>query len=350
MNQNELFILHPIAYAHAQEILRLESDMIRNGHPDEQRLTFLEAELERVLSQSDVVMTELLASMMPSNQQELVLNIDAVRSLLQRHGFSGTLRRTRNLQRRHGLNLPVLDPLILVGALGVLASDPEVQSTLEILIAPRISSIVNHPSVEAADRQLASTQHHPELPSVREQRLIARAQELIVPIMDELATILDFNDGEVRLIALLYGRILDVPFVDILTTLAGNGSADHVRSNMQESLASSCALYRHVLHTIVSKRIHRLQKGGQAAPAPSEPVAPKPEPQRTIAPPNPESDDNILLTITEAMALLNVSRQTINTLMREGKLARIKIGRSVRLSRTDLERFIGRETCQKRQL
>ena len=342
MNQNELFILHPIAYAHAQEILRLESDMIRNGHPDEQRLTFLQAELERVLSQSDVVMTELLASMMPSNRQELMVNIDAVRSLLQRHGFSGTLRQTRNLQRRHGLNLPVIDPLILVGALGVLASDPEVQSTLEIVIAPRISSIVNHPVVEAADRQLATTQHHPELPRIHEQWLITKAQELIVPIMDELATILDFNDGEVRLIARLYGRILDVPFVDILTTLAVNGSADLVRSNMHESLASSCVLYRHVLHTIVSKRIHRLRKGGQVLPAPSEPIALMPGSQRTAATPTSKSEDNNLLTITEAMALLNVSRQTINTLMREGKLPRIKIGRSVRLSRTDLERFIGR--------
>ncbi len=342
MNQNELFILHPIAYAHAQEILRLESDMIRNGHPDEQRITFLEAELERLLSQSDVVMTELLASMMPSNRQELVVNIDAVRSLLQRHGFSGTLRQTRNLQRRHGLNLPVIDPVILVGALGVLASDPGVLSTLEIVIAPRISTIVNHPSVEAADRQLASTQHEPELPSVRERRLIAKAQELIGPIMDELDSFWDFNDEEIRLIARLYGRILDIPLVDILTTLAVNGSADLVRANLHKSLASSGVLYRHVLHTIVGTRIHKLRKGGLAAPPAFEPVSPKPEPLSTAASPTPGAEDNNLLTITEAMALLNVSRQTVNTLMREGKPTRITIGRSVRLSRTDLERFIGR--------
>lgn len=109
-------------------------------------------------------------------------------------------------------------------------------------------------------------------------------------------------------------------------------------------------VYRHVLHTVVSKRIHRLRKGGQVLPAPSEPIALMPGSQSTAATPIRESKDNNLLTITEAMALLNVSRQTINTLMREGVLPRIKIGPSVRLSSTDLERFIGRLTCPKGQL
>jgi excisionase family DNA binding protein len=85
-----------------------------------------------------------------------------------------------------------------------------------------------------------------------------------------------------------------------------------------------------------------LRKGGLAAPPAFEPVSPKPEPLSTAVSPTREAEDNNLLTITEAMAILNVSRQTVNNLMQEGKLTRIKIGRSVRLSRTDLERFIGR--------
>jgi|TARA_B100000315_G_scaffold254009_3_gene294095 excisionase family DNA binding protein len=48
-----------------------------------------------------------------------------------------------------------------------------------------------------------------------------------------------------------------------------------------------------------------------------------------------------MLTINEVAELLSVTRQTVNTLLKTGKLKKVKIGeRAVRVSRADLEAFI----------
>jgi excisionase family DNA binding protein len=47
-----------------------------------------------------------------------------------------------------------------------------------------------------------------------------------------------------------------------------------------------------------------------------------------------------LLTIKEACEYLNLSRATIYKLIKEGKLTPIKIGRSTRLDKSDLDAFV----------
>jgi excisionase family DNA binding protein len=335
MNHHELFILHPIAYGHAQEILRLESDMVRNGHGPDQRIAFLQTESERLLAQADVVITESLSALLPSSRADLIIDLDGVQALLQRHGHGGTLRQTRNLQRRYGLDLPVIDSLIVVGALGILASDPDVESKLTTLFGRRMAAVMDHPSMEEAERAFQATTETPELPSVRERRMIETARALIANRMDELDILWDFDDAEVRMIAHLYGRILDLPLVDILMVLVQNGMADTVQSTLRESLASSAILYRHVLTLLISARIQRFSGGGDQTPPSSAPITP---PQPAPIP----ADNGHLLTVREAMALLRVSRQTLHRMVKDGKVVPVRIGRAVRYSRNDLECFIGR--------
>lgn len=56
-----------------------------------------------------------------------------------------------------------------------------------------------------------------------------------------------------------------------------------------------------------------------------------------------EDNELEMLTINEVAELLSVTRQTVNTLVKTGKLKKIKIGdRAVRISRADLEEFIRR--------
>lgn len=52
--------------------------------------------------------------------------------------------------------------------------------------------------------------------------------------------------------------------------------------------------------------------------------------------------DPLLLTPEEAAKVLRVGRTTIFALMKVGELHPIHIGRSCRLSRTELERYVGR--------
>ena len=59
-------------------------------------------------------------------------------------------------------------------------------------------------------------------------------------------------------------------------------------------------------------------------------------------PREPVSSDPLLLTPEEAAEVLRVGRTTIYALMKAGELRPVHIGRSCRLSRDELERFVRR--------
>lgn len=56
--------------------------------------------------------------------------------------------------------------------------------------------------------------------------------------------------------------------------------------------------------------------------------------------PAPYTDTRLLLDVVEAANLLHVSRTTIYTLMAQGHLRPIHIGRACRIPRTELDRYI----------
>jgi excisionase family DNA binding protein len=55
------------------------------------------------------------------------------------------------------------------------------------------------------------------------------------------------------------------------------------------------------------------------------------------------------LTVTEVASYLRVSRQTVYTLIREGKIPHFKIGNKVRIKRTDLIAMTNTQPNQKPQ-
>jgi excisionase family DNA binding protein len=59
-------------------------------------------------------------------------------------------------------------------------------------------------------------------------------------------------------------------------------------------------------------------------------------------PQEPVSSDPLLLTPEEAAEVLRVGRTTIYALMKAGDLQPVHIGRSCRLSRAELERYVRR--------
>ncbi|MGY5884659.1 helix-turn-helix domain-containing protein [Modestobacter lacusdianchii] len=57
-------------------------------------------------------------------------------------------------------------------------------------------------------------------------------------------------------------------------------------------------------------------------------------------PREPVPDDPLLLTPEEAATVLRLGRTTIYALMKAGELRAVHIGRSCRLSRSELERYV----------
>ena len=62
----------------------------------------------------------------------------------------------------------------------------------------------------------------------------------------------------------------------------------------------------------------------------------------TQRPREPVSSDPLLLTPEEAAAVLRVGRTTVYALMKAGDLRPVHIGRSCRISRAELERYVRR--------
>ncbi len=61
---------------------------------------------------------------------------------------------------------------------------------------------------------------------------------------------------------------------------------------------------------------------------------------RNVDRPSTADVDQLLLTITQASFMLNIGRSTIYELIWAGQLAPVRLGRSVRFRRTDLEHFV----------
>ena len=53
-----------------------------------------------------------------------------------------------------------------------------------------------------------------------------------------------------------------------------------------------------------------------------------------------ENGDVLLLTVGETAALLNVSKNSTYSLMREGTIPHVRLGRSIRVPRFGLERWV----------
>jgi len=71
-----------------------------------------------------------------------------------------------------------------------------------------------------------------------------------------------------------------------------------------------------------------------------------PQAQLTGQAPSPRADSPLLLRIPEAARLLGVSRSTMYELMAKGEVQVVRIGRSVRVARADVERMAVRHNRQ----
>jgi excisionase family DNA binding protein len=82
------------------------------------------------------------------------------------------------------------------------------------------------------------------------------------------------------------------------------------------------------------------------ATRPTAPVAADSHREDNVRPnyerPEDVSSDRLLLTPEEAAVVLRVGRTTVYGLIKEGQLRPVHIGRSCRLSRAELERYVSR--------
>ncbi|MDZ4746029.1 MAG: helix-turn-helix domain-containing protein [bacterium] len=341
MQPNELYLLSPLAWTHAQEVLAREADMIGQGISKKKRAAFLERECQRLMEVASISIPESIDAVLADlSSTDIVEGYEAMRERFRRHGFEGTTRTLRNISRRLDCDEVGLDMGTISAGCHILADDEHFATVARRVFGPLVDTFIEHPayaSGEIAFEQLAQQQL---LPSEKDKRSQALAKEAVKTMLEGMTEV-DF--GNVRDIAYLRGRLLDVDLADIMCTIMSTGGTTTIAEVMRASAASQLNQYCDVLETALTQRIYELAsgKGNGVDPSPSNPtmdtailrVNPDPHMEATTS-------QSPLLSIPEVMLMLGVSRSTINRMLDDGVLEKIKVRNRTMVTRKSLDLYV----------
>lgn len=336
MNQRDMFLQHPVAWTHAQHILDAEAVMLQRGLGENERVAFLSNELQRCLDQSEVSIAELFTAMFADlTKQEAIIDFETIRLRFEGLGFTGTLRDIRNLNRRLESMGSGIDPVLFWGGLSVLLDNGDLIETAERLFKPRVEQLLSHPASTAAEQVYNGIMSSQQLLSERDNQAQQLALDTLSEIVNSTPSFLEYSSADKRDFVLLYGRILDVQFVDIMLTLISNGGIGLVRKYLLGGIDASTTIYRRLITMLVESRIATICSTQFTSSPTKETMQP------TIVLPTPQIPSD-MLTAEEVMAKMKISRSMLYRLGKKKLLIPMKIGRVNRYDRKDVDRYLGK--------
>lgn len=372
MTGRDLFILHPVAWTHAHQVLEAEAAMVGTGQNAEVRAEFLRTNLSLLYKQAEVmineVWTDLFADM---NRSDFVLGVDVMRARLDAHGFSGTLRQIRALERMSGQTDAGIDQLLFMGGVVMLQNNDLFGELARGAFGEQLEVLIKHPEVKAAESEHQRIMTARNLPSEKESQNMELARNVLMKIGVSNPDVFDCDERQIRAYAGMRGMILDLRITDILLALLERGAVMEVRQALQSSLGRSAEHYRLVVQQIITGRLDEIEKhddadrqttrNAESLPNATEAVHAgadvQPEMLHNTGTEAEQKRNNTgtdaaqerhrsgVLTTEEVLKLLKISRTTLYTLAKQGVLVPIKVGRANRYSRTDIDRFLGTSTA-----
>lgn len=335
MNQRDMFLQHPVAWTHAQHILDAEAVMLQRGLGENERVAFLNNELQRYLDQSEVSIAELFTAMFTDiTKQEAIIDVETIRLRFEGLGFTGTLREIRNLNRRLCNIAFGIDPVLFWGGMSVVLDQGELIETATRLFKPRIEQLLSHPASTTVEQVYNGIMSSQQLLSERDTQAQQLALDTFSEIVNSTPSFLEYSSADKRDFVLLYGRILDEQFVDIMLALISNGGIGLVRKYLLGGIDASTTVYRRLITTLVEGRIASI------SPALYAPLPTKETTEPAIAPSPPQIDSD-MLTAEAVMAKMKISRTMLYRLGKQKLLIPVKIGRVNRYDRKDVDRYLG---------
>jgi predicted DNA-binding transcriptional regulator AlpA len=251
-------------------------------------------------------------------------------------GFGGTVRQIRNLNRRVQAPFSGMDQTIFWGGCLVLSEHEEFCADMETLFKERIERVLSNQSVVEAEQKYNAIMARHDLLSVRDRDARLLAIEVLGSVLTNAPDYFSFTNADRRLFIKIYGQVLDTPFADIIVALITSGGMADVRHMFLKSIKESTEVYRHVLASAVQRRITAMNR--------SERTDDKPDytPMHSQQPVNKPANTLSLLSTSQVMEQLGVSRVTLYRLERAGHLVPIHIGRSKRYEQAEINRYLGR--------
>ncbi|MDZ4746558.1 MAG: helix-turn-helix domain-containing protein [bacterium] len=338
LNSNELYLLHPIAWSEAQEILAHEVAMIGSGSSSKKRLEFLKQECSRRQQVAAVSLPETIEAVFTDlSRPELLANFSAMRERFHMHGVSGTLRSIRNLNRRLGMDSNVIDQTTIFSGMMFYKDDEPFMSALTETFGPLINELLAHPIVTAGEATFNEINNEPLLPSHKGKKLEELGIDVMRRAIDDLG---DIPMGSRRQIAYLRGRLLDIELTDQLSVLVSHIEPSAFKMMVHSIMHAMHTQYCDILAETMAPRVSELthENGHQEAPTDPNPIAASSP--KSPSTPNESAAPSPLLSISEAMAALNVSRSTVLRLVDDGALTQIKVRNRSMITSKSLEAYI----------
>lgn len=354
----ELYLLSPLAWTHAQDLLSRESEMIERGVGAKKRREFLERECVRLQDLSELSLTETLDAIIADlTRDDVVLGTDDMRERFHRHRFNGTTRTVRNINRRLGNDEVSLGVASILAGIHILGRDEVFAATASRVSAPFFDSLFTHPAYAAGEAAFDQLQVERLLPSEKDKQAKALAVDMVAKALEGVA---EFQIANKRDAAYLRGRLLDLELADIMSTILKTGGLATLETVIRESIDVQLDQYWSVLWHSLDPRMTELggwrdepaddaaeddtSTGERSATAQSPPPA-----TQDGAPMTPTSSvTSALLSLEQTRTILNVSRTTVYRLVRDGALKKVNVRGRAHVTRASVDAYISAEITTSR--
>ena len=140
----ELYLLSPLAWTHAQDLLARASEMIGRGVGAKKR-------------------------------RDVEVGIHDMRERFRRHGFTGTSRTVRNINRRLGNDTVGLDVMTVLAGINILGEDQAFAAVASRVFAPIFELLTTHPAYSDGEAAFNVLQEERRLPSEKDKKAQALA-------------------------------------------------------------------------------------------------------------------------------------------------------------------------------
>jgi hypothetical protein len=341
MKQTDLFNMHPMAWTHAQAILNQEIEMLKQGASKDQRIEFLREECARLVRLSEITLVDSMNSVFVElSRNDVVHGLDEMHDRFQSFGFIGTLRSLRNHQRALGIENSGLDAVSVQCAIAVLEHDDAFIEILKQVFPPFLETILDSEEIASVQNELIKLNDQRMLMSEKEHQAVS----LITNALQQFDVArLNFNDMNVRDVAYLRGRMLDVEIVDMLTILVSRLGPSVLAQFLSATRESQIEIYSNVLTALINERLGQLEIS-TVFPTPIVAMADTQSTNPNLVEASKGSSHNAnlpdLMTLSEVMDYLKISRTALFQLRKAGALEVRHVGTSVRITRGSVLQYL----------
>jgi len=341
MIQTDLFNMHPMAWTHAQVILNQEIEMLKQGASKEQRVEFLREECSRLIRQSEITLVDSMNEVFTElSRNDVVHNLDVMRNRFKSYGFVGTLRTIRNQQRSMEIESNGMDAVSVQCTIAVLENDDTFIETLKRVFLPFLETILDSDEIASVQDELIQLDQQRMLMSEKERLGVG----LITNALQQFdVTRFNFDDMNVRDVAYLRGRMLDVEIADMLMMLVSRLGPSVLTQFLAATRESQVEIYSTVLKTLVGERLDELDVIASSPIAAEGKVDAHTTQSKAVGTSKSATRDEHLpelMTLTEAMDYLKISRTALYQLRKSGALEIRYIGASVRITRGSVLNYL----------